>query len=93
MHTYVHFHFTHTSQKKLTLSLPQPEGQWFSDTNHQRIVEQVKHENTVWKKSLDHIQGMDAMVLELFLDKLTMDFSDQIMIGEQTENKSKVDKI
>lgn len=45
-------------------------------------MEQVKHENTICKETLDHAQGKVDMILELFLDNITSNFSYQVVFGE-----------
>ena len=56
-------------------------------------MEHDNHESTMWKKNLDYVQGRDDMTLELFMDSLTIDFSDRVVTNEQTENKLKVDVV
>lgn len=56
-------------------------------------MEEVEYENTMCKETLDHAQGKVDTILELFIDNMTTDFSDQFKIGEQSENGLKVGKI
>lgn len=88
-----HMHtFMHTNQKKLTFFLAHPEDEDSrrgSLKNHGK----VEHGDAICKESLDHTQGKVDMILELFLDSITMNFSDQVVIGKQTENGLNMDKI
>lgn len=91
LHIYLHFirlknicihtisFFMHPNQKT-HISLPQREGQRFSDAYCQRIMEQVKHENIACKNNLNHAPGKVDMILELFLDNMTIDFSNQVVM-------------
>lgn len=45
------------------------------------------------KESLDHVEGKIDMILELFMDNMTTNFSDQVVVGEQIGNKLKTDEI
>lgn len=42
---------------------------------------------------MSYAQCKVDMILELFLDSMTTNFSDRVAIGEQIENRLKVDKI
>ena len=60
----------------------------FPDENRQRIMEQI-----MYKEILAHAQGKVDMILEFFQDNMTTNFSDQVVMGEQIENRLKTDKI
>lgn len=64
---------------KLTISIPLSERQRFVDTSHSRILEETKS-----------IERGD-MVLGLFLDSMTMEFSNQVVIDKQAEDSLKKD--
>ena len=65
--------------RKLTRSIP-PSEQRFANTDHPRIMEETK--------SLDRTN----MVLGLFLDSMTINFQNQVVIDEQAEDILKGDK-
>ncbi|KAI5407167.1 hypothetical protein KIW84_053424 [Lathyrus oleraceus] len=67
---------------------PQWQAHWTPD-----YTLQVKHESTICNESLDHAQGKVDMILELFLDCMTTNFSDRVVIGERTENELKAGKV
>lgn len=56
-------------------------------------MEHIKHESTLCKESLNHTQGKVDMILGLILDNMTTDFSNQVMMDEQTENGLKMGKL
>lgn len=56
-------------------------------------MEKVKHENVMCKESLGHTQGKVDMILELFMDSMTTDFSNQVVVGERTDNRLTTGKI
>lgn len=56
-------------------------------------MEHVNYENAMCKESLDHAQGKVGMILELLLDNMTTNFSDQVVMGEQIKNKLEVGKM
>lgn len=39
-------------------------------------MEKIKHENAICKEILDHTQGKVDMILKLFMDSVTTDFTD-----------------
>lgn len=65
--------------RKLTLSIPSSERQRFADTGHSRIMEETK--------SIDKAN----IVLGIFLDSMTTNFSNQVMIDEQVKDSLKED--
>lgn len=65
--------------RKLTLSIPPPERQRFAITTHLRAMEEIKR-----------IDRTD-MVLGLFLDSMTTNFPNQVVIDEQAEDILKED--
>ena len=83
----------HVNQKELILSFPKPERQGSSDANHQIIMEQGKYESTMCKRSLGYNQDKADMVLELFMDNMTINFPNQVAIDERVENSLKRDNI
>lgn len=50
-------------------------------------MEKFEYENTMCKEILDHTQGKVDMILELFIGNMKTNFSDQVVIGERTENR------
>lgn len=65
--------------RKLTLPIVPSERQRFADTNHPRIMEETK--------SIDR----DDMVLGLFLDSMTTNFPNHVVIDEQAKDSLKKD--
>lgn len=55
-------------------------------------MEKVEHEKAICKESLDHTQGK-VVILELFLDNMTTNLLDQVVISKKNKNGLKVDKI
>lgn len=56
-------------------------------------MEKVEHRNAICKDSLDQAQGKVDMILELFMDSMTTNFSDRVIIGEKNDNRLKAGNV
>lgn len=56
-------------------------------------MEHGKYESTMCKKSLGHNQEKTDMVLEIFMDIMTMDSPNRVAMDERLENSLKRDVI
>ena len=89
LHNYLHFCSQHTHSfifiscmltRKHTLFIPSSKRERFADTDHRRIMEKGKN--------IDRVD----MVLGLFLDRMTTNFLNQVVINEQAEDSFKKGK-